>query len=259
MRSWQSDKLFKRFPDGYCDPPRKCTSNHAADWRYRELSGLSQQEMAELAEKAENAPSRIAAIDVELQNINVRQMTHAAMKPQLESAVEEAKAGLKQLESGKITMAVEMAKAQIKLENSESEIEKGLAEFEKGKGEALAGADLNKVLTQDLIKNIIAAQNFSMPAGYIIQGNNQHLVKVGDSFGSPEEIEDMVVLNIDPVGDIRLSDIADIEMADNASEIPVANGNVGIILMFKTEYRVNCRSFKSHRQADRKAPGTIDG
>jgi hypothetical protein len=32
--------------------------------------------------------SRIAAIDVELQNINVRQMTHAAMKPQLESAVE---------------------------------------------------------------------------------------------------------------------------------------------------------------------------
>src|SRR5690606_14381283 len=84
--------------------------------------------------------------------------------------------------------------------------------------------------------NIIAAQNFSMPAGYIIQGNNQHLVKVGDSFGSPEEIEDMVVLNIDPVGDIRLSDIADIEMADNASEMYTkVNGNVGIILMLQKQ------------------------
>ena len=234
------DKLFKQlFPMGIADlPPEvyQATMQQIGDMLPGELSGLSQQEMAELAEKAENAPSRIAAIDVELQNINVRQMTHAAMKPQLESAVEEAKAGLKQLESGKITMAVEMAKAQIKLENSESEIEKGLAEFEKGKEEALAGADLNKVLTQDLIKNIIAAQNFSMPAGYIIQGNNQHLVKVGDSFGSPEEIEDMVVLNIDPVGDIRLSDIADIEMADNASEMYTkVNGNVGIILMFQKQ------------------------
>jgi multidrug efflux pump subunit AcrB len=74
------------------------------------------------------------------------------------------------------------------------------------------------------------------PQGYIIQGNNQHLVKVGDSFGSREEIENMVVFNIDPVGDIRLSDIADIELTDNASEMYTrVNGNAGIILMFQKQ------------------------
>jgi multidrug efflux pump subunit AcrB len=36
------------------------------------------------------------------------------------------------------------------------------------------------------------AQNFDMPAGYINEGNHQHLVKVGDSFNSREEIENML-------------------------------------------------------------------
>ncbi|MGI6130037.1 MAG: efflux RND transporter permease subunit [bacterium] len=234
------NQLFEQlFPMGIADLPPdmyQAIMQQVGDKLPAELSGLSQQEMAELAEKAAEAPARIAAIEVELQNINVRQMTHAAMKPQLESAVKEAKAGLEKLESGKITMAIEMAKAEVMLENSEKELEKGLEEFEKAKEEALESADLNNILTQDLLKNIIAAQNFSMPAGYIIQGNNQHLVKVGDSFGSREEIENMVIFNIDPVGDIRLSDIADIEMTDNASEMYTrVNGNAGIILMFQKQ------------------------
>jgi len=202
----------------------------------KELANLSQQEMLELAAKAAEAPSRITAIDVELQNINVRQMTFAAMKPQLEKGLEEAKAALEQLESGKITMAVELAKAQVKLENGESELEKGLDEFDKAREQALAGADLNSILTKDLIKNIIAAQNFNMPAGYIMEGDAQHLVKVGDSFGSFEEVENMVILNIDPIGDIKLSDIADVDLTDNTSEMYTkVNGNVGIILMFQKQ------------------------
>ena len=82
--------------------------------------------MAELAEKAAEAwLQRIAAIEVELQNINARQMT-CGNETTAESAVKEAKAGLEKLESGKITMAIEMAKAEVMLENSEKELEKGL-------------------------------------------------------------------------------------------------------------------------------------
>ena len=173
MRSWQSLisylSSFSRWVLRICLGSVQATMQQIGDMLPEELSGLSQQEMAELAEKAEKCSIRIAAIEVELQNINVRQMTHAAMKPQLESAVKEAKAGLEKLESGKITMAIEMAKAEVMLENSEKELEKGLEEFEKAKEEAFESADLNNILTQDLLKNIIAAQNFSMPAGYIIQ------------------------------------------------------------------------------------------
>ncbi len=201
-----------------------------------DIAALSQSEMAALAEQAAAAPARIAEIDVQLQNITVREMTIAAMKPQLESALDQAMAGYKGLESGKITMAVELAKASIQIENSETEIEKGLAEFDKAREEALKGADLSKILTPDLVKTLVSVQNFAMPAGYIFDGDTKHLVKVGDSFGSFEEVKDMLLLNIDPVGDIRLSDIATLEMTDNASEMYAkVNGNDGVILVFQKQ------------------------
>ena len=201
-----------------------------------EILNLSQEEMAELLSNAAKVQARLIAIDMELQNINIRQMTLAAMKPQLESGLNQARAAMEQLESGKITMAVELAKAQVQLEQGEAELEKGMEEFDKAREQALEGADLNKVLTQDLLSNILMAQNFDMPAGYIKEGNQQHLVKVGESFGSREEIEDMLVLSMDPIGDIRLLDIAYIELTDNTSDIYTkVNGNVGILLTFQKQ------------------------
>jgi multidrug efflux pump subunit AcrB len=201
-----------------------------------ELLNLTQEEMADLLSNAAMLQARKIAVDMELQNINVRLMTLAAMKPQLESGLDKAKAALEQLESGKITMAVELAKAQIQLEQGEAELKKGMEEFEKAREQALAGADLNKILTRDLVSNILMAQNFDMPAGYITEGNHQHLVKVGEAFGSREEIESMLILSMDPIGDIRLNDIADIEFTDNTSEMYTkVNGNVGILLTFQKQ------------------------
>jgi len=201
-----------------------------------EIAGLSQEEMAEMAEKAAAAPARIAAIDVELQNIAVRQAALNAMKPQLEKTLEETKKAYEELDSGRITMAVELAKAQIQLENSQNEIKKGMDEYEKARNEALKNADLSNIITQELVSNLIRAQNFSMPAGYIIDKNDRHLVKVGDSFNSREEIENMVLMNIEPVGDIRLSDIADVAVADNSDEIYAkVNGNNSVLLTFQKQ------------------------
>ncbi|NLO62384.1 MAG: efflux RND transporter permease subunit [Clostridiaceae bacterium] len=201
-----------------------------------EIASLPQAEMAALAERAASAPGRIAEINVQLQNITTREATVAAMKPQLESALSQAMGGYKGLEAGKITMAVELAKASIQIENGESEIEKGLSEFDKAREEALKSADLSKILTEDLVKTIVSVQNFSMPAGYIFDGDSKQLVKVGDSFGSYEEIRDMLLLNIDPVGDIRLSDIATLELTDNASELySKVNGNDGVLLIFQKQ------------------------
>jgi HAE1 family hydrophobic/amphiphilic exporter-1 len=108
----------------------------------KEISGLSQQEMVKLSEQAAGAPARITAIDAELQNIAVRQMTLNAMKPQLDSSLEQAETAGEKLESGKVTMAIELAKTQIQLENSMKEIEKGLKVFDNSKETALESADL---------------------------------------------------------------------------------------------------------------------
>jgi multidrug efflux pump subunit AcrB len=201
-----------------------------------ELLDLSREELSELLSGAAKLQARKIAVDMELQNINIRQLTLAAMKPQLEAGLIKARSALEQLESGKITMAIELAKAQVQLEQGQKELEKGLEEFEKAREQALEAGDLNKILTEDLISTILTAQNFDMPAGYIMEEDGQHLVKVGDAFGSEEEIEDMIIVSMDPIGDVRLKDIADIRLADNASEMYTkVNGNAGILLTFQKQ------------------------
>jgi len=201
-----------------------------------ELAGMTQDQIAQINSQADTAVSRLVAIETELQNINVRKMTVSAMKPQLEQGLKEAKSGYEQLESGKITAATELAKAQIQLENGQTELEKGLVEFDKAEEDALTAADLRNIITEEMIKGLIAAQNFSMPAGYISEGQEQHLVKVGDSFASIEELEQLILMEIEPVGDVKLTDIADIEMTDNSSEMYAkVNGNSGILLSFQKQ------------------------
>ncbi|NLW89469.1 MAG: MMPL family transporter [Clostridiaceae bacterium] len=200
------------------------------------LSGLSGEEMSMYAQLLVGASSRIMAIDSELQNLAVREAAAAAMKPQLESALEQAKAGLQALEIGKITAAVELAKASVQIETGEKEIEEGLAEFDKAREEALKNADLNKILSPEMVKTILSVQNFSMPAGYIMDGDERRLVKVGDAFGAFDEIENMLLINIEPIGDIRLSDIATLRQTDNSSDLySKVNGNDGVLLTFQKQ------------------------
>ena len=71
------------------------------------------------------------------------------------------------------------------------------------------------------LQQLIYAQNFSMPAGYIEGGDgddNRYIVKVGDAFADADELKNMVLCNVDGIGDVRLSDVAEVEMTDNADD-----------------------------------------
>ena len=57
-----------------------------------------------------------------------------------------------------------------------------------------------------------------MPAGYIYQGEDQYLLKVGDEYASDGELESSVLCNIDGIGDIRVSDVADVTWIDNSGD-----------------------------------------
>ena len=53
-----------------------------------------------------------------------------------------------------------------------------------------------------------------MPAGYLdSESGQQYLVKVGEQYGSIEELQDSVLFSIgtEGIGDIRLSDVASVE------------------------------------------------
>ncbi len=60
-----------------------------------------------------------------------------------------------------------------------------------------------------------------MPAGYIDGGegdDNQYILKIGDAFDNVDVLKSMVLCSIDGIGDVRLSDVADIELTDNADD-----------------------------------------
>lgn len=201
-----------------------------------QIVGLSQDEMAEMEAMAAAAPARIAAIETELQNISVRLMTVRAMKPQLEAGLAEATAGYQQIESGKITLAIELAKAQVQLDSGLAELEKGLSELESARDEARSRADLKGMITADMVSNILRAQNFTMPAGYIQEGEDGHLVKVVGRYDSEESLKSTVLFSLESVGDIRLSDVADIAMVDNATQTYAkVNGNDCVVLLFQKQ------------------------
>lgn len=94
------------------------------------------------------------------------------------------------------------------------------------------------MLTADMLGNILMAQNFNMPAGYITEGEEQYLVKVGEEYASLEELENTLLMHmdVDGVGDVRLSDVADIALTDNAGEsYAKVNGNDGVVLSFQKQ------------------------
>ena len=84
----------------------------------------------------------------------------------------------------------------------------------------------------DTLSNLIYAQNFEMPAGYIDdKDDHQWLLKVGDNFSSVEELDDLVLCKIDDIGDIKLSDVADITVVDNARDsYEKVNGEQAVVL-----------------------------
>lgn len=236
----EMEPLFlNTFPDGISELAPEIYAMlmaHLEPHLPEDLRGFSQSEMAELEETVLGAPARIAAIDTELQNISVRLVTISAMKPELEKALEEATAGYRQVESGKVSLSIELAKAQMQLENSQAELEKGLSELQEARKEAREQANLNNIITSEMVSNILMAQNFTMPAGYIQEGESGHLVKVVGRYDSEEELKETVLFSTEGAGDIRLSDVADVSVTDDAARTYAKiNGNDGVVLTFQKQ------------------------
>ena len=75
-----------------------------------------------------------------------------------------------------------------------------------------------------------------MPAGYIQDGDEQYLLKVGDTFESVDELSGALLCNVEGIGDVRLSDVAQITVIDNAGETyGRVDGNQAVLLsVFKS-------------------------
>ncbi|MBC6002678.1 efflux RND transporter permease subunit [Paeniclostridium sp. NSJ-45] len=173
--------------------------------------------------------SGIKTFDEKLSEINNQESS-------LNNQLKELNDKEKQLEAGKATLNSELNKASQSLSSSEAEIEKSSKELEKAKEEAYKNADLGKNITKENLSKILSAQNFAMPAGYINEGEEQYIVKIGDKVSSIEDLKDLELLNIDGLGKVKVEDVANVELANNKDKIYAKiNGNDGIILSFQKQ------------------------
>lgn len=162
------------------------------------------------------------------------------MKEKAQEGIDKAQAAYKELEAGKINAAAgfgsgaaQMAAAEASIKQGEETLKNAREQFEDAREEALKNADMSQLLTKDMVAKLVMAQNFAMPAGYLYQGEDQYLLKVGDAFASLEELENAMLLHMEAggVGDVRLSDVATVTMIDNSGESYArVNGNVAVAL-----------------------------
>ncbi|MGL5329529.1 MAG: efflux RND transporter permease subunit [Peptostreptococcaceae bacterium] len=226
--------------------------------------GMSKEE---LQEQIDNATIELATVKVQINNlkaslekipegavdqiagINAQIKALEEVSQKIKDGIDGAKKGIqaidslaeieakeKELESGKMTLEKELSSAENEIKKGETEINQGLTQLKDAKEQAKKGASISDKITPEMIGNILMAENFNMPAGYIKENEVEYSVKVGDKFKSAKELENLLLFNVDinGVGDINLKDVADIEFTDNAHKTYTnINGNDGVMLAFQ--------------------------
>lgn len=142
------------------------------------------------------------------------------------------------LNESQVSGIMEMSKGYADLAVAANKIEEGQSQLDDAKEQAKDSANLNSILTMDTLKNLLTAQNFSMPAGYVTEGNEQYLVRVGDEVTSKADLENLVLMDLgmDGIEPIRLSDVADIEYIDNSGDsYSKVNGNAAVMLSIEKQ------------------------
>ena len=149
------------------------------------------------------------------------------------NALENAEAGLDQvpgllgkLETGfgamtqaQLDAAVGFSTAAMQLSTAQAQLKAARSQYESSRDAALENANVDQLVTAETLSSLIYAQNFAMPAGYIDDAkDNSWLLKVGEQFDTPDEIEDALLVDLDSVGVVRLSDVADLTIIDNAED-----------------------------------------
>lgn len=142
--------------------------------------------------------------------------------------------GLLQLSNASTEMAVGESTISLAL----TQIEQGEKTLEETRKQTLAQADLNNILTMEMVSNILMAQNFSMPAGTISDGTTSYMVSVGDEMTESAQLEELLLfdLNMDGVDPIYLKDVAGVMLTDNRDETYAKlDGQDSIVLTFEKQ------------------------
>ena len=159
-----------------------------------------------------------------------------------ETQLKDAQAALDQAKTQgmlEISMAAgKLAAGSDSIEMALGQIESGLETLDDSREDALRQADLNRILTMDLVTQILTAQNFAMPAGYVEQDGINYMVSIGDEITDLDTLKNLLLmdLGIEGLDPIRLEDVAEVMLTDNRDETYARlNGRDAVMLSFEKQ------------------------
>ncbi len=206
---------------------------------------LTEQALAEIQEKAEQLKKTLEEQNVQLPDLDdqIKQMDDGLK--QIDSGIQMLKDTQQTLNKGQMEGLLQMSQAatdiavgEASLTAAMTQVESGVNTLETTREQTLAQTDLNKLLTMDMVKNILTAQNFSMPAGTVEENGISYMVSVGDLFTDAKQMEDLVLfdMGMEGVEPVYLKDVAGVMLTDNRDEsYAKLDGLDSIVLTFEKQ------------------------
>ena len=143
-----------------------------------------------------------------------------------------------QLEEARAQASSAFSQASSALSDAEDELSEAWKEFTENRDEALENAGIDGIITVETVSAILGSQNLDLPAGYVSNADDRYLVSVGTEFSSLAELKQLKLfsLGLDSVDDVRLLDVASVEVSDNSADLfTMVNGDRGILLSFEKQ------------------------
>ena len=193
---------------------------------------------------AEQSLSR-EALPVTIQEMEAQLAELESMLSQLQQGLVSIAEAEETLETEKLKSMIQMSTAAGKLAAGASSIEMALTQVESGfdtieqsREDALRQSDLTQIITMDMVSQILTAQNFAMPAGYVEEGDVKYMVSIGEEITEQKVLENLLLfdLEMEGVDPIYLKDVAVVTLTDNRNETYAKlDGNDGVVLSFEKQ------------------------
>ena len=190
--------------------------------------GMTPEELKQLQETLQQLNKTLVELRRTLGNL-LADMESGRLRAQVEGEVYDAALSL-------IDGLTQLTEADIQLGQAKTQIESGLEQIKKAYKTIVEDTDVGGMLSLSTVSQLLTAQNFDMPAGYIEDESGvKYMVSVGSSVATRQELEDMVLLDLGMEGiePVTLGDIATVVVTDNADQLYTkVNGGNGILLSF---------------------------
>ena len=209
----------------------------------------------------EKMKSRVDQIDVELANLKTRMAASKIANEKASEQIGKATKNYEKVEAGKMSAATafgtakaQMASARQQLSDSQKELTDGYKQYEENRESVLENANAEQLLSLDTLQGIISAQNFSMPAGYITDDDMKYLLKIDEESRSVSDVKNLVLMHLDGVGDVKLSDVAKVKIVNNSDDTyaKVNGSDAAVLAVYKTSSAGTSAVSKALKEAEAK-------